>query len=429
MNNNMAFVAYLRNITPIEGADKIVKADVVLNKVAVAQVVVGKDSQENSLIVYFDSNLCLDDKIIADYPDLGDYLAKGNRVKAIRLRGTYSIGLTVDAAKFNRYFKNQKEATETLVEGYSFTEIGKQAICKKWYPPIKIQPQAGAKKARKGKTESRMIDGQFHFHVDTDQLLRNAFKIIPEKVISISSKWHGTSSIASHCLVKKKLNPVRKAINKVLGKAYPTEYDYIYSSRTVVKNATSEKTSYYSENIWTKAGKENFEGKLLPGESVYFEIVGYLGSGSWIQKNYDYGCAPGEYKIRVYRITLTTPHGSVFEYSWQAVKERCQQLGVVPVTEYFFGRAQDLFPELNVSEHWNENFVKKLQDTYLEKVSTDCKNKVPDEGIVLRVESLGIEVYKLKSQMFMKHESDLKDQEVEDIEDQEAQDGNTSLEQ
>ena len=66
MENNQSFVARIGNFESIEGADRIVKASIILDNVPITTVVVGKnDYQENDLIVYFDSNLCLTDEAIS----------------------------------------------------------------------------------------------------------------------------------------------------------------------------------------------------------------------------------------------------------------------------------------------------------------------------------------------------------------------------
>jgi hypothetical protein len=104
--NNTAFVAVLKNIRPIEGADRIVRADVTLNGVTITQVVVGKDTQENTFVVYFDSNLALSDRFVFDYPELATYLAKGNRVRVVKLKGVISNGLAVEISKFDNFLNS-----------------------------------------------------------------------------------------------------------------------------------------------------------------------------------------------------------------------------------------------------------------------------------------------------------------------------------
>ena len=415
--NNQAVVAYLKNITAIEGADKIVQADVVLNGIKITQIVTAVGTEENTLIVYFDSNLCLSDEVLKQYPKFGTYLAKGNRVRTIKLKGVISNGLAVNVSDFYLY-----ESPHAFFEGYSFTHLCGIEVCKKYAPPLKVANiQHNPKKKGRKPPASRMVEGQFYFHVDTSQLLKNAHRINPDSVISISRKVHGTSAIAANCLVKTK----KKGLGKLLfWKELPKQYDMVYASRSVIKNGvlgaplTLKDGGYYGYDLWKEEGEKHFKGKLYQGESVYYEIVGFTPTGSCIQKGYDYGCAPNESKVYVYRITKTGQDGHVVEYGWQAVKGRCLELNVTPVTEYYFGRAKDLFPCISESTTWVNDFIGKLKETYLEKICPDCKNKMADEGIVLRVESSNIEVYKLKSELFILGESKAKDAGTEDMEEE-----------
>lgn len=428
MDNNKAFVAYLENITRIPNADKIVSADVILHGVKQTQVVTSIDAKPHSLVVYFDSNLCINEKVITDNPEIGTYLAKGGRIRVIKLKGVISNGLTIEPTKLFKYCKDEQSKYQLLKEGYSFDTIGDQPICKKYLPPAP-QQSAGGKKSRKTKAESRVLPAFFHFHFDTDQLARNAHKIKPDDIISISRKIHGTSAIVSHVPVKRRLT-LRDKIAKLIGaNIQTTDYDYLYASRTVVKNARQEndpnKKHFYKVDLWSYVGTEKFKGKLLKGETVYYEIVGYIpSSSSPIQRikgcDYNYGCAHGEYKIAVYRITLTSGDGCPVEYSWDKMKERCAEMQVPMVQEFFYGRAMEVFPELNLVEHWNQNFVVSLKNKYLDQKATDCQGSPPDEGIVVRVEKPSIECYKMKGELFLLGESGAKDKdEVVDIDEQE----------
>jgi hypothetical protein len=408
MENNTAFIAKISNIRPIEGADKIVVADVQLNNITITQVVVGKnDFVDSALVVYLDSNLCLNQKIIDDYPILGTYLAKAGRIRCIKLRGQISNGLAIEVQKFYKYFNSEKEAIATLVEGYSFTKLNAIEVCYKYMPPVKIMNQCSnkGKKAQK-KMFKKLIENQFHFHFDTQMLLRNIHKINPYQIASISRKIHGSSFIVSNCLVYRKLSFIENVLKKLGILIINTHYDYLYASRTVIKNEATS-SGFYKEDIWTLIGKEYFYGKLHEGETIYGEIVGYLPSGGFIQKDYDYGCIPGQHKIAVYRITKTGNDGNVVEYSWQMMKERCIELNVSMVEEYYYGYLKDKYPAIAIDEDWNKNFVAQLAIDYLEKDSKDnlCK-KVPDEGVVVRLEGLSIESYKLKSERFYLKENE-----------------------
>lgn len=426
MNNNTAFICRISNFKEIPNKQKIVSASIVLNGVTVTNVVVGiNDYKENDLVVYMDSNLCLSDILIEsidkqspdfgkdDFSSIARYLAKGNRIRCIRLGQTYSDGLTIPVSKFYSFFKNEKEAVKTLVEGFSFTSLEETEICHKYVVPVKTQSQGTGKKDRKKrKLISRVIPDMFRFHVDTSQALRNMHVFKPDQLISISSKWHGTSSICSYTKVLKKLKWYEKALKKLGVNVVDCDYDYLYASRTVVKNDLLNGTGFYSQNIWQDAGEKYFKGKLHKGETVYFEIVGYLANGSFIQKPFDYGCAVNEYAIRVYRITLTSEDGTVSEYSWSAMKERCQELNVDMVIEYYYGKACDMYKDIPIDENWNINFIQRLSDVYLEKDNPWCLKKgLPDEGVVIRIEGLNINPYKLKSKRFVAKESELMEKE------------------
>jgi hypothetical protein len=65
-----------------------------------------------------------------------------------------------------------------------------------------------------------------------------------------------------------------------------------------------------------------------------------------------------------------------------------------------------------------EKFLEILEATYNEKDCKMCINKVPEEGIILRVEKLEYyEAYKLKSKRFLLMESEEQEKEVSNIED------------
>jgi hypothetical protein len=93
------------------------------------------------------------------------------------------------------------------------------------------------------------------------------------------------------------------------------------------------------------------------------------------------------------------------------------------------GRAEDLYHKLRM-KHFESDmplnfdpdaFVRMLSAEYLEKRCSYCKNKVPAEGIVLRIEGLDIESYKLKSSAFREYETKMLDIGEENIEDSQGE--------
>lgn len=412
MGNNEAIVLTIGDILPIEGADRIVSAGVFLKGTKITQVIVGKDQfLEGDLVVYFDSNLQLSDAVMALDPKLSTYLSKGNRVKCITLKGTISNGLVLPVGLFKQIYNI------AYMEGFSFTKLNETLICSKYVAPVRQPSVKGMKvKGKRKVVTSRVIPGMFRFHTDTQQLLRNAQAIKPDTVLSISRKIHGTSWICSHTKVKRKLSFMEQFAKWLGVPVVDTEYDYLYSSRNVIKNGDSD-GGFYDTDVWTYVGKKWFEGKLHKGETVYGEAYGYLPSGAMIQKPFDYGCADGETKIQVYRITLTSDDGTVAEYDWEAMKQRCTELEVPMVEEFYYGKAKDLFV-IPIDDNWNYNFIKGLQFKYLDKDCPYCKTKCPDEGIVIKISGLYINSYKLKSERFLLKESKLKEDDAfEDVED------------
>ncbi len=247
----------------------------------------------------------------------------------------------------------------------------------------------------------------------------------------MSYKIHGTSGISAYVLCKQELNWKQKLAKWLTGEEF-NRYDYIYSSRTVIKNKYYNHNvgdGFYGVDVWAEADKI-VRPCLTKGQTAYYEIVGYLPNGKYIQKKYDYGCVPPEkgetytsekhFKVRVYRVTYTNVDGRVFEYTPHQVQQWCAKVGLIPVEECYCGLAKDLYPELDVTNHWNENFLNKLANDkqfYMELNSPHCKNKVPHEGLVIKIDEGIARAFKLKCFRFLNKEQELLDKGEDNIED------------
>jgi len=373
------------------------------------------------------------------------YFEENGRIRCVKFRGNKSEGLFMPLESLN-FIDNDLN----LNINDEFDEINNIEICRKYIVKVQNMPGSGngSKKSKKPK-ESKIIDNQFRFHQDTSMLYKNMHKINPDDIISITYKTHGTSAISSKVLCKKQLKWYEK-IFKILGlNIVDTVYDYIYSSRKVIKNSDLNPNAqhFYGEDIWGITHNE-IKDFLQDGMTIYYEIVGFLPNGGYIQKDYDYGCSnpleiynidfiiknegkdkwlksysnPPEnhvfYKILIYRITYTNPQGKVFEFSAKQVQDWCKQNGLNAVPELFYGKAKDLFP-FNTDqtlEEWQNKFLEFLKNRYTEKDCYICENKVSEEGIVLRPEKNDFEAYKLKSERFYLYETKLLDKGESDIE-------------
>lgn len=234
---------------------------------------------------------------------------------------------------------------------------------------------------------------------------------------------HNSSGISSRCLVKRKLNWFEKLL-KLLGvKIVQTHYDGygIFSSRKVVQNEdlNPNTNDYYKDDSnWRKIAHEMLIPFMANGMTLYYEIAGYIPNGSAIQKNYDYGCEVGEFKIFIYRITSTNTDGQVLEWSSKQVQDWCKQNELQAVPELYYGYIGTLIYDEAFYGDFHEYTLERLKDFWKNQCSI-CKSKVPSEGIVLRKEGLQLEVYKYKNFRFLEYESKRLDSGEANIEDNE----------
>lgn len=230
---------------------------------------------------------------------------------------------------------------------------------------------------------------------------------------------HNTSGISSKVLCKKKLNFVERALKFLGVNIVDKEYDYLYSSRKVIKNEELNPNAqhYYNEDIWGLAHKE-LEEYLEDGLTLYYEVVGNLPSGGAIQKDYDYGYSNG-FGIYIYRITYTNPSGKVFEFSSKQVQDWCNIRMLNAVPELFYGYAKNINPEIfekYKDDEWRGYFLDTIKEIYNDKNCYMCTKKVPEEGVVIRIEGNELEAFKQKSFKFYTMETSLLDKNYQDIE-------------
>ena len=186
---------------------------------------------------------------------------------------------------------------------------------------------------------------------------------------------------------------------------------------------------FYDTDIWGKA-HELVKEFLSDGMTFYYEIVGFLPSGGYIQGPFDYGQEEGKFEIRIYRITYTNPSGKVFEFSAHQVQDFCKEKGLLAVPELYYGLAKNVNPYLynEYAEElfegcshkitWREAFLEDIKEKYNEKNCYICKNKIPEEGVVIRIEKNDFEAYKCKSTRFYEFETKELDKGVANIEDE-----------
>jgi RNA ligase (TIGR02306 family) len=414
---------YLAKIVKLKGLKKHSNADKLQTVIIDFQTVITDlNAKDGDIYVYFPvecqinfeflshTNSFREKDLNKDKEKTG-FFEKQCRVRAVKLRGERSMGYIVPVDVVEKF--TGKKISDQI--GEEFDTIGDILMLKKYEVPVK----KGTQKSQGKKPRiSRLVEGQYRLHVDTEQLRKNVYNIKPEDDIMISYKYHGSSWIVGNVLVKKKLNIIEKILKIIRFNIVDKEYDMVFGSRKVVKNQyeTQNTNDFYDGDLW-KDIKDEIKDKIPKGYIIYGEVCGYTKTGQEIQKCYDYGCSMGQKKIFVYRITITNVDGYVIDLSSEQIREFCEKYGLNYVHVFYRGKAKNLYPELDVENHWHEDFIKNLERDYTEKDCFICKNKTPEEGIVLRKEGLfSFEAFKLKSWAFLENETRMLDEGVEDIE-------------
>lgn len=464
--NYLAKIVKIKKIDEIKGADNIAVTNIEGNDIIVSK----QQTKVGDLVVYFPvecqiqdwylkSNNLYSDKSLNEDTTKGGFFGKKGRVRCVKLMNVISSGFVANVESLN--------SNEKFKEGDVFDTIDDKLIVKKYVVQSKerIRNIPNHKVRTKGTKFDLVIPNQFRFHINTPKLpsMVNVFDLDTE--INISRKVHGTSGISSYVLCNKKVsfsekfiasfnnyivNPVLRVFGCKRFKLVPidAEYKYLYASRTVIKTE-NDNSGYYNSDIWEKADKI-IKPALIKGMTIYYEIIGYLENGKFIQKDYNYGMTKPDdsdnftygdnFFINVYRITMTNPDGNVIEFSPYEVETYCKENSLTQVTQFYTGTVKD-FLESNIKspldskttkvnaldkkyverigknkEELLEAFETKLSDVYLNKKAVDCNNN-PDEGIVIRVKNgLKLLVCKFKSPNFLLKETKEIDNGTEDIE-------------
>jgi len=396
---------------PIEGADRIVQ----VQKFG-ATLIVEKDSTPvGTRGIIIDCLSVLDTPLthhlnmfrhsnLNEDTNKAGYLEDNARVRALRLRGVKCDGLFLSFKQLAQHPDLDFDTISKIKDGVQGNEICGVKICEQFVRKVKTSNPNG----KQGRARENVCP-TFKEHIDTDQLQRNLHKFKFGDFVTITEKLHGTSGRFGYLPVIQ--NTWVDKIRKVFGGKTRTTYDTVVGSRRVTKSIGAEshgdKEHFYDSDVWTQVSYEHFDEKLAKGETVYFEIVGFLPDGGLIMPSsgnkklkpfmdkaeykelidqygddtvFTYGCAPKEHKVFVYRITMTNEDGHSVDYSWDNVKTRCEEMGVPHV------------PELARVHLVDEGHIKPVSE-FIGETATDI-SELPSanfpthlrEGVVVRVE-------------------------------------------
>lgn len=434
-----AIVTQLKEITRIDGADRIVSAQANNGSVNLATVIVGIDHVDGDIGIYFPPDVqlseeyCIANDLIARYDETGKKIGGGlfdhkRRVKAQKLKGIRSEGLWMPLSSLN-YTLKPHQTIDNLSLGDKFADYMRSdavlfPICKKYFNERTL----AVKNGKTPKRESKVI--HFPEHVDTAQLIHEINTIPTGARITITEKLHGTSHRVGNVLVKKSLKWYQRAINW-FGRwisAWPdsspiykeTGYEIVHGSRRVVLNDVPDNSGYYGTNDFRYKATENIRD-IPEGMIIFGEIVGYVGNTPIMNPHstkdvkelksqygasiiYDYGCKVGECKFYIYRITVDD-----VELSWNDVQIWANKLGYSTPPQLidfpYNGDESMLMDEVKFHAECDKGFVASKIGNHI------------SEGVVLRIDHNNVTRYmKYKSFAFKVMEGIIKDTNAVDME-------------
>lgn len=380
-----AYIVKINNLRKHENADRLQIAEIFNNN-----IIVGLDVKLGDVGIYFP----VDGKLGEEYAnennlvrkkdaqgnEIGGYLDPEKRnIKAMKLRGERSEGLYMPLESLSKFTKIDK-----LKVGDRITTLNGTLICEKYIPKTNRKRNYTNKNVKKKK---KIVQYPlFKEHVDTEQLDYNLDQFRKGDTCYITLKMHGTSQRTGY------LPKERKGIFKF----FKNKYGIVTGTRRVVLDSIDEKTSggYYGNDGFRKQYHDYFKDKLKKGETIYYEVVGWVDENTPIMPSGDnkkiqdkeftklygdkthftYGCEQGFSNIYVYRITLTTEDGYVMEYPWELVKTRCEEMGVNHV------------PQLDKFLFTNEKTLMNRVNKYLDITDPIGKTHI-SEGIVVRIDN------------------------------------------
>jgi hypothetical protein len=421
MGTHCGYVVEVKDLRPHSNADRLQIATFFGNDTCV-----GLDVKVGDKGIYFPTDLqlstayCEANNLVRKKDDAGNEIGgfldpvKRN-VKTIRLRGEPSDGIycPIESLAFTGIDLND------LTVGMTIDTVNGVEICQKYIPRTKSS--GGVKQGNKTRKKKVPVAPLFAEHADTEQLAYNLHAFKPGDLVEITLKMHGTSGRTGYLPVLKGYK--RSLLDRILRREGTPIYDWGYVSGTRRVVLESYEGGFYGNNSFREKHSKTFEGKLLKGETVYYEIVGFIDAGAPIMGDGDnrkihdkdflkqygdttrfsYGCAPDggdepdihdencgapwvvkgpRSDIYVYRMTMTNEDGAVIEYTPDYMRYRCEQMGVksVPVFTSFIVHPEDL----EMDTRTVGEIVKDCAEKYYDGPDPVGKTHIR-EGVVIRI--------------------------------------------
>ena len=284
--------------------------------------------------------------------------------------------------------------------GSRFDTINGEEICRKYEKPVKAPTGAAATLPKWRRVDDTMLPQ----HFDTLNYWRERDRIGPHEHVVVTQKLHGTSVRIGRVPVRIKHSWKHRLARWFGIPVREYDVDVVGGSRRVIKDPNDpDQKHFYDRDIWSAAALKY--GEAVPENVIlYGELVGYVNSKP-IQTGYTYNLPPGKYDLYVYRVSVVTPNGGLYDLSWAGVKEFCQERGLKHVPELWTGEHRNFDADKWVDARYHD-------DGFSNAVQLSRANTV-DEGVCVRAEGVIPTILKAKSPQFFEFETKLLDEGVE----------------
>lgn len=341
----------------------------------------------------------------------GGYMDPEKRnVKTIKLRGEKSDGLFLPLTSLASFGD-----ISTLAVGDTIDVFNGHEICRKYIPKRNQRPTSENRIKRKAKYT---VAPTFYEHADTEQLAYNldAFKAGDE--VEITLKMHGTSQRTGYHKIFQGMK--RTLLDRLLRREGTPIYDWGYVSGTRRTVLNGYEGGFYGNDHFREKHANFFEGKLWKGETVYYEVVGFIDSGAPIMAEcankklndkefvkqygetttFSYGCAPAtgikvyesesyenalpQNDMYVYRMTMTNEDGDTVEYTPDFMRYRCEQMGAKTVPVFWKGDIPEYPATADDDTVSPGDWIKNVAEKFYDGPDPIGKTHIR-EGVVCRI--------------------------------------------
>ena len=340
--NSVAYVGKIGSVSEIPDADNIE-----LVTVGGWNAITKKGEYQVGDFVAVATTDAVIPKDLSDELGVTNYLRKGQRVRTVKLRGTYSECLLIPLRFIPFVFE--------YVEGMDLMEKLK---IHKYEPPVKtVTLESNGRKIRYHQNPN------FHIYYKFPNQKNVPDMFTEDDPIVITRKLHGTN--ARYGIVRKNKLSLWDRVKMFFGFKW-SAFEYVYGSHNVEKGSDSQ--GFYSTDVWRDVAdkyliksrlwthvKTHFKPQdLEKGFVIYGEIY-----GAGIQKNYDYRLK--DTKFAGFDIEIDGVYQSFF-----AEKSHFNLLDLPQVESLFIG----LWSKEKQDQFVFNNFIKGT--------------KIPHEGIVVK---------------------------------------------